>query len=418
LIRGQTRRVSGALTTIWHSSRLSRRPSRLQVLLTSAQLGLAIVLAAPAVALWSALAHVDDSNAHLNRPDVVVAQAWLLDRGPNELPDVVRAKESLRARIAALGGVAEVGFASDPPLVGSQSPMLVVGAPSGSAKRVSAFGDAVDASYLSLAGLSIVRGKSFDTAASKAGRPQAVVSVAFARDHFGASDPVGQFIDYRGKREVIGVVQDEVGRDGALRAAVYVPLHDVPYLKLTALIKVSNAAAASDVVTALRTLDGVQPVDRVQLMNTLTDLAFADQRIFTRVAVTFAAGALVLTFLGIVLMTLHWALLAKSEVATRSALGGLPRRIAIAFTARQLRLSAISASVGAPLGLLALHGVSTAVLPLAIPSMAALVIAVLSVVGGSGIVTFTVFLKVASQQHAGLGAGRHERGSGADGRRS
>jgi predicted permease len=119
-------------------------------------------------------------------------------------------------RMRAIPGVASAALSSTVPLQGdaTDTSFVVEGAPEvDPAKQARAWYSKVSAQYFDTMGITLLRGRAISDADAASDKPVLVINRAFARTHFGASDPVGRRlgtgpVEERTWWEIVGVADD------------------------------------------------------------------------------------------------------------------------------------------------------------------------------------------------------------------
>lgn len=393
LITIQQRQLSSQLLGIWSSARASQKPSRLLSVVTVTQIALAIGTLAPAVALRRTLADAERMHTRLDRSDVLVVEGWMLDRLVDRV-NISDLRESFRQKIMAIPGVRAVGLGSIPPLVGGENAGWIVQVPrgDGTTKRIAAFGDAVDSTYLRLLGLLPIQGREFNGLSSPPGSPEAIVSTSFAAIAFADGNALGKTVDFGGARTIIGVVPDEIGRNGTAKPGFYIPAHDVPLTRLSVLVALSTPSEASAVVQQIQVADSAQPVDRVTTLATLTRGAFGDASKHASATGVLAVAAAALALSGLLLVASYWSSAASVEIAIRNWLGSSPLRTALSLFGRRVPHVGVGVAVGLPMALATTAFAADAVVPLPIATSASIAIASFAVALVAAAAVFAVCL--------------------------
>lgn len=376
------------LTLANEGDRAASRLSRLQRGIVVCQVFLMVALLAPTVALWQAFARVEDAHQFLSRRDVIVAETWLLSRLTSAAGGALVVQERLLERIRQLPGVADVGMGSETPLLGTSSPTWITRADGevGHGPDVPAFGQAVDASYLSILGLVARSGRLFTTGDSSKAAPVAIVSESLAQLLFSRGDVVGRFLDYHGRREIVGVVRDLLGANATPRPTLYVPRLQEPLVKITVLVRAQNAAVTPAVLRRLAGIDPEQPIDRLLPLSDVVSTALSRQRIYRSVATMFGAGAILLGLSGIHLVTRYWINKRRHEIGIRLALGAARADIVGTVVMSQFKHVSAGIAIAVPATVLVVQWLAAGVSPLALSTSSAVIqtvvaIALLTVVG-------------------------------------
>jgi predicted lysophospholipase L1 biosynthesis ABC-type transport system permease subunit len=175
-------------------------------------------------------------------------------------------------------------------------------------------------------------GRSFDARDVDGAPPVVVINDALARAHFGAGNPIGQYLtlDRGGPWDVaiVGVVGDV--REVALRVSaspvIYAPKTQGPWMRHETrdLVVRSTAAAASiapAIQTVLRELEPEMPRPNVVRMEDVIAAALTRPGFYASAVATFALTAVLLTGLGIYGTVMSAVAERRRELGVRLALG-------------------------------------------------------------------------------------------------
>lgn len=271
---------------------------------------------------------------------------------------VERPTPALVDALAALPQVERVALASRTPLMGTphRAAALVDG------RTEPLFVRAVDAAYLEVFGLELLRGRSL-RAADEAGAAVVVISRRTAERLWPGRDPLGRVFELppqedlgslrAGKVEVVGVVEDVVSAwfvKGLDASAVYLPAAiGSPAIGTLALRTRDTSAATLDAIT--RACVRAEPTQNCQLMPMLG--AVKVQRlpflIASRVAAALGWIALGISCIGLYGLVSYLLVQKRREIGVRLALGAQTGRVTREMLRGAARQVALGLAIGWPL---------------------------------------------------------------------
>lgn len=259
-------------------------------------------------------------------------------------------QEQLSGTVRNIPGVVAAGITSAIPFRGFDSPARLT-APNGQG-RVDLRVRFVDSSYFVAMGVSSIRGRLLNSADRNGAADVAVISKSLAQKLFGAEDPIGKFIDLARPTQIVGMVGDlrYAGMDKDPSPAVYVSVFQNARPLSTLTVRIAEGANRRMIVdgirNALRTLDPDIPMIRVAMVDDIVDATIVSRRFYTVAASVFAAIALTLTTVGLLLVVTRVVSERRRELAIRSALGANFARIGRAAVGDALAATVAGVSVG------------------------------------------------------------------------
>jgi putative ABC transport system permease protein len=273
--------------------------------------------------------------------------------------------DQVEAEIAAVPGVASVGWADALPLdffdSGGLSFEIVGDPPADASHRPTTEYQVVSPSYFSTLDLPILAGRNFDRRDTRDGVPVCIVNEAFARTLHGRS-AIGQRVALRPAgspqsnpvvREIVGIARQVKGRPDEDKdfVQVYAPmaqdLSDDTFLVVRP--KSGRAEALAGAVRA-----AISRVDTEQLVSirdvmTLEDIAWAAtgrHRFRAVMVVAFAALALVLAMVGVVGILAYSVQQHVRDFGVRRALGATTGDVLRLVMANAARVVATGVAIG------------------------------------------------------------------------
>ncbi len=162
--------------------------------------------------------------------------------------------------------------------------------------------------YFDVMGISLIRGRVFDSSDRTGAEPVVIVGATFARQVWGTADPIGQRLRLEAAdepfRTVVGIVGDTRYRTiDAPMPAVYVPLDQSPdaapaYLTIRTLPS-SNGNVADEIKTLLLAKSPKYGIREIVPVTTLLDRPLAQSRLLAGVFAILSATVLVLVAMGV-----------------------------------------------------------------------------------------------------------------------
>jgi predicted permease len=274
--------------------------------------------------------------------------------------------DELLTRIQAEPDLRDTAVALPPPLADQSANMAfrIANAPALPAGRSnSADFVSVSPNYFHVAGIPLLRGRTFNPQDAMSTPRVAIISEALARIYFPGQDPLGQQLtfgfplDKDLNREIVGVVGDV--RDTALNQApgpmMYVPFAQTPIWGVVLVTKTPSTADA--VSRAIRQkvheVDRDLPVTDIEWMSEAVDASLGQTRLRTWLLGLFGAMALALAAAGIFGVISYSVSRRTHEFGIRMALGASRHEILrlVLREALRLALAGVAAGIVMALGL-------------------------------------------------------------------
>jgi predicted permease len=370
---------SGASAIAGASLGFRRGRSPLGMLLVAAQVALSIVLLVGAAMLVQSLRNIEQTDVGIDRDHLVIVDVDAATRGYSGAR-IGPFAERLRDGLAAVPGVAAVGFSENGIFSGTESDASIevpgFRMRQGSDSMISY--DQVGAGYVRALGAHLVAGR--DIAHSdEVGLPRVVVvNEALAHFYFGDT-ALGKLLHFNDSVavQIIGVVADV--HDHALTKApprrAYFPFaHPKDSLGLawpeSLRLEVRTVGDPATLVQSIRAaILGVDPalaIDGIDPLVTLMRDSIAQQRLLAKLATAFGGLALLLAAVGLYGVLTYAISRRTGEIGLRVALGAQPGNVVLMILGDALRVVASGLVIGLPLALACvrllrgeLHGVST-----------------------------------------------------------
>jgi putative ABC transport system permease protein len=275
-----------------------------------------------------------------------------------QLSDAIAFQDRVQHALAAIPGVTGASAASALPLTAT-TPQTLVTVPgatgnTGDAERDKLLSDmiAVRANYIEVMGLRLLAGRTF-TESRQNGATEAIIDTAIARRFFPEGSAVGAKI-LLGKRPltIIGVVNQarlyDVQADG--RPQVLVRAEDFGFRPLFFVMRATREAHSllPEVRAAVSRLDARVPVGDARAMGDIVQASLSPQAIGGALISGFAAGALLLSAMGLFGVVSGSVTRRRHELAVRLALGADHRRVLRLVLKEGVLLVAAGLLIGAP----------------------------------------------------------------------
>jgi predicted permease len=224
--------------------------------------------------------------------------------------------------------------------------------------------------YFSTLGIPLIRGRDFTDADSHGSEPVVIVSEALVRQSFPGEDPVGRRLqcglDAESMRwmTIVGVVGN-VRQDSPasqLSAAMYMPLAQHPYRANEIQVAIRTAVEPASLIAPVQDIVrrmNPEVATKFTTMDAMVVDSVADQRLRTRLAISFAAVALLLAIMGVHAVMSYLTVQRTGEFAIRAALGASPGAILRLVLSGAARLATIGVATGIVMAIVLSHVLTT-----------------------------------------------------------
>ena len=338
-----------------------RRTQRLRSALVVSEVALAVMLVATASLLIKSFIRLQQVDPGFVPGGVIAAQV-ALPAGKYDSPGKINAfHDAVISRLEATPGVLAAGDTdglpfSDGSSSGSySSPDIVLPdtAPLPHANIRSA-----DPGYMRALGLTLLRGRWFDSSDSASGRKVVVIDRRLVDRYWKGQDPIGKrIVRGDGPENVTWIVVGEVATvknrtldENSDKETLYLPLAQRPELAQMFTVRAAGdpSALAASIRDAVHSVDSTQPVFDVKTMAVRMEDAAQPRRAPVVLLSVFGALAMILAMLGVYGVLAFSVAQRTPEFGVRMALGATPANIA----GLVLRTGSLLVAAGIAIGLL------------------------------------------------------------------
>lgn len=339
----------------------SRSQQRFRQVLIVSQFAFALVLLAGAGFFLRGLDKLSRVNTGWNPDPMIVGTVNLASAAYSTAEPLIAFHASLRDRLTALPGVANVAVSYEVPLYPSpsQRSFLVEGRePPPPGQEITADTNGVSASYFDTVGTRILRGRAIDETDRLDSRPVVVINEHMARALFPEGNAIGERISQTGLdtpqwAEIVGIAEDtRPFRIGPLPVTfqVYKPYSQEAWQYVTFSVRATDPDLAPTLLEPIReavtALDREQPVFNLMTVPALIELNLEIWRTINQLLILFAGLGLLLAALGIYGIIARLVSQRTNEIGIRMALGAQVRDVVMLVLTGGLRTALIGAAFG------------------------------------------------------------------------
>jgi putative ABC transport system permease protein len=347
-----------------------RRARRTRNVLVAGEVASALVLVLAAMLLLQTFVRLTNVDPGF-RSDSVLTAEIALPRGQYAGPRASLFFDDLLQRMAVIPGVDAAAASSSIPLAGQENlrQITIDGyAKPAPGQEIIADYRVVSVDYFRAMGIPLIDGEPLRPAVENA-EPSVVINRTMADTWFRGQNPIGRRIKLtRIDQEapwftITAVVGDT--RHTALTAAprpqVYVHHRSDPSTQMIVVLKTTSDPVSYGplVRTAVRAIDGDQPVGRIRTMNAILADSVARQRFTMFLVATFAGLALVLALVGLYAVVSHSVAERIPEMGLRMALGASPGNLVRMVLSESLRIVLAGIALGLLVAFLVMRSLET-----------------------------------------------------------
>ncbi len=217
--------------------------------------------------------------------------------------------------------------------------------------------NAVSPGFFKTMGIPLLKGRDLSFADQREGAGVIVVNRTMADREWPAADPIGKRIVMGGRTDdpnawltVVGVVGDSKRGDLELgvQPALYLSLTQftLPFMSVVIRTEAGEAAAATAVRAAVKSIDPELPIDEVRTIERVLQEATGQPRFRAMLVAAFAGAALLLAAVGLYGLISYTVAQRAAEIGVRLALGASPSQIARLIVGQGLRLAIAGVIIG------------------------------------------------------------------------
>jgi predicted permease len=328
--------------------------SRLRNTLMAIEVALAIVVLVAAGLFLRSFMATRNEDPGFKRDGVLLAGYDLSGRGASDAS--LRAfTATLLDRVRALPAIESAAVATAVPLDIHGLPMrffALEGRPRNDDALDEALTNTVTPGYFAVMGLPILAGRDFADLRDAATPPQTIVNEEFVRRYLAGADPLGRWVETRGRKYTIsGVVKNSLYNafGEPPTPILYFSMRDRPSPSGEIHVRAragTETSLASDLRRVVRDLDPELPIYDIRTLSDHIEANLIFRRIPARMFEVLGPLLLLLAAIGIYAVVAYAVSVRTAEIGVRLALGATSRRLVAQFVGEHLVVIALGALAG------------------------------------------------------------------------
>jgi predicted permease len=333
------------------------------IVVSEVTLACALLVAAGLLARsFAALARTDPG---FEPSGAVAFDVFLPQTGYPQPADKAAFHARLAERLLALPGVRAAGAASALPWSGwdENTGFTIVGDRDRRESEPNARFGIAGPGFFEGVGLSLKKGRFFDSRDAQGAPAVVVVNEALARKYFPGEDPVGRTLEiWDAKPVIVGVMGDvkDAPADLEAKPAFVWPLAQKPFAATTVVVRADAPAGLYEGIrAAIAGVDAELPIANLRPLAEVAREAHARRRFLLSMVAAFAALALLLAAVGAYGVLSYAVERRRREIGIRLALGADSSRILREVLGQSLKLAVRGVVLGIALALVLAHLMSS-----------------------------------------------------------
>jgi putative ABC transport system permease protein len=334
---------------------------KLQRLFVISQIGMSVVLALGAGLLVRSFIALRNVNLGFDPDHVLSLRIVLPDQHYATAEQKARFFSALLPELRALPGVSSVSETSTlPPYGGIPAGIEIRGNENG--RHAASLLYLISEQYFDVLNVPVLEGRSLSEQEVFGARKVAIINQTFARQYFGATDPLGKMMKFGFLErvpekisawfEIVGVVADQKnqGLQEPASAAAYIPFTITGFANRGILLRTvgdPHMLSLASVQGKLRAIDsGLVTESSGTLREAIFTTSLSQPRFLLTLLIVFSAAGLTLVSIGVYGMISYTVERRTQEIGIRLALGAQRRRILQGAIGEALALAAVGVGLG------------------------------------------------------------------------